>query len=86
MEIARDQVYWMCGKNPFSQSLIYGAGNNFAQQYAAHCGETVGEMPVGIQTRENEDVPYWPMANNATYKEIWMTTAGHYLRLLADLF
>ncbi len=86
MDIARDQIYWMCGKNPFSQSLIYGAGNNFAQQYAAHCGETIGEMPVGIQTRENEDVPYWPMANNATYKEIWMTTAGHFIRLLADLY
>lgn len=86
MEIARDQIYWMCGKNPFSQSLIYGVGNNFAQQYAAHCGETVGEMPVGVQTKENEDVPYWPMANNATYKEIWMTTAGHYLRLMADLY
>jgi hypothetical protein len=86
MEIARDQVYWMCGKNPFSQSLIYGVGNDFAQQYAAHCGETIGEMPVGVQTRENEDVPYWPMANNATYKEIWMTTAGHFLRILADLY
>lgn len=86
LEIARDQLYFTSGKNPFGQSLIYGEGSNYAQQYAAHCGETVGEIPVGIQTRMNEDVPYWPMANNATYKEIWMTSAGHWIRLLADLY
>ncbi|MFA9379619.1 MAG: glycoside hydrolase family 9 protein [Acetanaerobacterium sp.] len=86
IEIARDQVYWHAGKNPFCQSLIYGEGSNYARQYAALCGETVGELPVGIQTRENEDVPYWPMATNATYKEIWMTSAGHWIRLLADLY
>jgi len=47
-------------------------------------GEMVGEMPVGIQTRYNEDVPYWPQANNATYKEVWMTTAGKWLSLTAE--
>jgi Glycosyl hydrolase family 9./N-terminal ig-like domain of cellulase. len=86
LEIARDQIYFTSGKNPFGQSLIYGEGSNYAQQYAAHCGETVGEIPVGIQTRMNEDVPYWPMANNATYKEIWMSSAGHWIRLLATLY
>ncbi len=86
IKIARDQLYWAAGRNPFRQSLIYGEGSNYAAQYAALCGETVGEMPVGIQTRANEDVPYWQMANNATYKEIWMTTAGHWLRLLAEVF
>ncbi|MCL2057347.1 MAG: hypothetical protein FWH02_09065, partial [Oscillospiraceae bacterium] len=73
------------GKNPFAQSLMYGEGHNYVQQYAALLGETVGEMPVGVQTRENEDVPYWPMANNATYKEVWTSTVGHWLRLNADL-
>ena len=86
IEIARDQLYWVAGKNPFGQSLMYGEGSNYAQQYAALCGETAGEMPVGVQTHADEDRPYWPMANNATYKEIWMTTAGHWLRLLADLY
>ena len=86
LEVARDQLYWVAGKNPFGQSLMYGEGSNYAQQYAALCGETVGEMPVGVQTHADEDRPYWPMANNATYKEIWMTTAGHWLRLLADLY
>lgn len=86
LEIGRDQLYWISGKNPFSQSLIYGEGSNYASQYAAQCGEVTGEIPVGIQTRENEDVPYWPMATNATYKEIWLTSAGHWLRLLADVY
>jgi hypothetical protein len=86
LDIARDQIYWTSGKNPFQQSLMYGEGDNYAQQYAALCGETMGEMPVGIQTRGNEDAPYWPMANNATYKEIWMSSVGHWMRLLAEVF
>ena len=86
LDMARDQLYWVAGKNPFGQSLMYGEGRNYAQQYAALCGETVGEMPVGVQTRGDEDQPYWPMANYATYKEIWMTTAAHWFRLLADVY
>lgn len=84
-EIARDQIYWLSGKNPFAQSMMYGEGSNYACQYAALLGETVGEMPVGIQTRANGDVPYWPMANNATYKEVWMSTVGHWLWVIAEL-
>ncbi len=86
LEMARDQLYWVAGRNPFGQSLMYGEGSNYAQQYAALCGETTGELPVGVQTHADEDRPYWPMANNATYKEIWTTTAGHWLRLAADLY
>jgi len=84
LQIGREQLYWTVGKNPFGQSLIYGEGANFAQQYCPLPGEMVGEMPVGIQTRYNEDVPYWPQANNATYKEVWMTTAGKWLSLTAE--
>ncbi|MCL2719506.1 MAG: glycoside hydrolase family 9 protein [Lachnospiraceae bacterium] len=84
MDIARNQLYWNAGKNPFGQSLMYGEGNNYAQQYAVLLGETAGEMPVGIQTRENEDVPYWPMANNATYKEVWMSSVARWVLAVAD--
>ena len=84
VQIGREQLYWIVGKNPFGQSLIYGEGNNFAQQYCPLPGEMVGEMPVGIQTRGNEDIPYWPQANNATYKEVWMTTAGKWLSLISE--
>jgi hypothetical protein len=85
LQIAREQLYWTLGKNPFGQSLIYGEGSNFGQQYTALLGETVGEMPVGVQTRGNEDLPYWPQANIATYREVWTTPPGRWLWIAADL-
>jgi len=86
MDIANDQLYFVFGINPFGQSLMYGAGSNYAQQYAYLAGELAGEMPVGIQTRGNEDVPYWPMANNATYKEIWTSSVGRWLLLAGVVY
>lgn len=86
LQIAREQIYWTFGKNPFCQSLVYGVGNNFAQQYGALNGEMVGSIPVGIETRNNTDVPFWPMENNATYKEVWTTSAGRWLWVAADLY
>jgi hypothetical protein len=85
IEIAWEQLYWTLGKNPFGQSLIYGEAYNYGQQYAALLGETVGEMPVGVQTRGNEDLPYWPQANIATYREVWTTPPGRWLWIAADL-
>jgi hypothetical protein len=86
IQIAREQLYWTLGKNPFGQSLIYGEGSNYGQQYTALLGETTGEMPVGVQTRGNEDLPYWPQANIATYREVWTTPPGRWLWIAADLF
>lgn len=85
-EIAMEQLYWMSGKNPFCQSLIYGEGTRYAQQDANYPGEMTGEMPVGIETLGNEDEPYWPAGNNATYKEVWLTPAGRWLAIVADLY
>lgn len=85
IELAREQLYWTLGKNPFGQSLIYGEGNRYGQQYTALLGETVGEMPVGVQTRGNEDLPYWPQANIATYREVWTTPPGRWMWIAADL-
>lgn len=85
-EIAMEQLYWMSGKNPFCQSLIYGEGTRYAQQDANYPGEMTGEMPVGIETRDNEDVPYWPSGNNATYKEVWLTPAGRWLSIIAEVY
>jgi len=85
IEIAREQLYWTLGKNPFGQSLIYGEGNHYGQEYTALLGETVGEMPVGVQTRGNEDLPYWPPANIATYREVWTTPPGRFMWIAADL-
>lgn len=84
-EIGREQLYWTLGKNPMGQSLLYGEGSNYGQQYTALLGETVGEMPVGVQTRANEDLPYWPPANIATYREVWTTPPARWLWIAADL-
>lgn len=81
LQIGREQLYWMWGKNPFGQSLIYGDGSSYCRQYAVLCGECVGEVPVGIETRNNEDVPYWPQNNNATFREVWIGAACRWLWL-----
>lgn len=85
LSIAEEQLQWIVGKNPFGQSMMYGEGARYAQQYAVLPGEMVGELPVGVQTKDNEDVPYWPQMNNATYKEVWTTAAGRWLSIVADL-
>lgn len=82
--IASEQLYWMVGKNPFGQSMIYGEGDNYPQMDSFSTGEMTGEMPVGIKTIGDEDVPYWPQVNNACYKEVWVTVAGKWLSLVSE--
>jgi len=82
--IAEKQLEWVVGYNPFGQSLIYGEGSNWCQLYNALPGETVGEIPVGMQSYFNEDQPYWPQFNTATYKEVWGGTAVKWLMLIAE--
>lgn len=84
LDIGLEQLYWTVGKNPFGQSLIYGEGHNYPQLNSFSTGEMTGEMPVGIRTLGNEDVPYWPQTNNACYKEVWVTSAGKWLSLIAE--
>lgn len=84
IDIAEQQLFWIVGKNPFGQSLIWGEGSNYAQQYTALIGETVGEIPVGMQSKFNEDKPYWPQFNTATYKEVWNSSATKWLSLIAE--
>jgi hypothetical protein len=84
MYIAEQQLFWIVGKNPFGQSLIWGEGSNYMQQYVALPGETVGEIPVGMQSRFNEDTPYWPQFNTATYKEVWGSSAAKWFSLISE--
>lgn len=84
INIAEQQLFWIVGKNPFGQSLIWGEGDNYPQLYTALPGETVGAIPVGMQSRFNEDVPYWPQFNTATYKEMWGAPAARWLSLIAE--
>jgi hypothetical protein len=84
MNIAEQQLFWIVGKNPFGQSLIWGEGSNYPQLYNALPGEMVGEIPVGMESRFNEDTPYWPQFNTATYKEVWGSSAARWLSLISE--
>ncbi len=85
LQIAKEQLYWLWGKNPFGQSLVYGMGRNYCRQYAVLTGESVGEVPVGVETLENGDEPYWPQNNNATFREVWVSAACRYIQTLEEL-
>ena len=85
LDIAREQVYWMLGKNPFCQSMVYGEGWNYPDMDSFTSGMLTGMMPVGIRTHGDTDEPYWPQVNNACYKEVWVTVAGKYLSLISEL-
>ena len=84
IRIGREQLYWVVGKNPFGQSLISGEGWNYPQMDNFSSGESVGEMPVGIRSLGNEDVPYWPQTNTSCYKEVWVTSAGKWISLASE--
>lgn len=85
LQLAREQLYWMWGKNPFGQSLVYGMGSSYCRQYAVLTGESVGEVPVGVETLNNGDEPYWPQNNNATYREVWVSSVCRYVQVCAEL-
>ncbi len=83
--LARRQLEWTVGRNPFGQSLMFGEGHDYAPQYTAMSGDMVGSLPVGIQTRENRDLPYWPAANCYNYKEVWVHPSSRWLGIMTDL-
>lgn len=83
-DIAQEQFAWIIGKNPFCESMMFGVGNDYGTQYAVLHGDAVGELPVGMQSNEERDAPFWPQANNCTYKEVWMGPPGKWLAMMAD--
>jgi hypothetical protein len=82
--LARRQLQWVFGGNPFSQSLMYGEGYDFQPHFAYCLRDLVGALPVGMDSLHN-DSPYWPAVNNATYKEIWVVPVSRLLWSLASL-
>ena len=73
--LAQRQLEWIVGRNPFAQSVMYGEGYDWIQQYAVQPGQTVGQLSVGIESLFDADRPYWPQVCTATYKEVWIETA-----------
>lgn len=84
--IATRQLEYIIGFNPYAASTIYGDGYDYHPLYGAYAGDVVGAVPVGIETFENDDEPYFPTQNNCTYKEIWTHTTARVLWLVAELF
>jgi hypothetical protein len=83
--LAEKQLEWVIGRNPFSQSTMWGEGYDFPPLYSPSSGDMVGGLPVGIQTRAEGDVPYWPVQSTWTYKEIWVYPTSRWLWLMRDL-
>jgi hypothetical protein len=83
--LVQRQLEWTVGRNPFCQSLMFGEGHDYAPQYTAMSGDMVGSLPVGIQTRENRDLPYWPAANCYNYKEVWVHPSARWLAIMTDV-
>jgi hypothetical protein len=83
--MAEHQAEWIIGRNPFSQSTMYGEGYDFTPLYAPFPGNVVGALPVGLQTRGDHDVPYWPVQSTWTYKEVWVHPVARWIWLMRDL-
>ena len=79
------QMEWVSGRNPFSQSTMYGEGYDFPPLYTPSSGDIAGALPVGIQTRGENDVPYWPVQSTWTYKEVWVHPVSQWIGLMRDI-
>jgi hypothetical protein len=84
-DIAQQQAEWLLGRNPFSASIMYGEGYDWTPLYSVRSGQMVGALPVGIETKEYNDAPYWPTQICWTYKEVWTQPVGEWIWLMQDL-
>jgi hypothetical protein len=85
LDLAERQAEWIVGRNPFVASTMYGEGYDWSQQYSVSSGDFVGSLPVGMQSRGDTDLPYWPTQNMYVYKEVWIHPSSRWLWLMADL-
>ena len=83
--VAARQLEWVLGANPFARSYMYGEGYDFPNMFTAFSFDMPGEVPVGIHSYEDTDVPYMPMTAKATYFEVWVHPASRMLWTIADL-
>ncbi len=84
-DLSGKQLEWVVGRNPFSESTMWGEGYDYAPLYTPMSGDIVGAIPVGIQTRGTHDAPYWPVQNTWTYKEVWQNPVARWMYLMRDL-
>jgi len=83
--LALHQLEWIVGRNPFSQSTMFGEGYDFPPLYTPSSGDITGALPVGIQTRSESDIPYWPVQSTWTYKEVWVHPVSQWIGIMRDI-
>ncbi len=83
--LSEAQLEWVIGRNPFAESTMWGEGHDFTPLYSPTSGDLVGALPVGIQTRGDSDVPYWPVQSVWTYKEVWVHPVALWISAMKNL-
>ena len=83
--LAEEQLQWVVGRNPFALSTMYGEGRLFCSLYSAMSGQIAGALPVGIETRSERDVPYWPASSYPNWKEVWVHPVTRWMGIVSDL-
>ncbi len=84
-DLAQKQAQWFVGLNPFAASLMYGEGYDWTPLYSVRSGPMVGALPVGVETKDYNDAPYWPTQICWTYKEVWTQPVGQWIWLMQDI-
>lgn len=85
-DIAVRQLEYVLGFNPFAMSTMYGEGYEYPLYDGGAAGQPVGAVPVGFETFENDDEPFWPMQSNCTYKEVWVCTTARAMWSIAEAY
>ncbi len=83
--LAEEQLQWVVGRNPFVQSTMYGEGRLYCSLYSAMCGQIAGALPVGVETRGDRDIPYWPASNFPNWKEVWVHPVARWMGIVSNL-
>lgn len=85
LQIAKQQIGWVVGNNPFSRSFVYGEGYDYPNMFTEFLPDVAGEIAVGMNCQGYGDAPYAPCTNQATYNEVWVHSASRMLWTLSDL-
>ena len=82
MDLVQAQLEWTMGRNPFSSSLMYGVGYNYAPLFVYTTRHLSGAIPVGIDCLHG-DQPFWDGSAHATSHEIWIEPESRFLGTLS---
>ena len=82
LDLVQSQLEWTLGRNPFSSSLMYGVGDNFAPLFVYTTRHLAGAIPAGIDCL-HDDQPFWDGSAHATSHEIWIEPESRFLGTLS---